>query len=211
MVARIEKILRGLEKLYPDVNPSLNFSSSFELLVATILSAQCTDKRVNMVTPALFKHARTPRQLARLPLGHLKRHIRSTGFFNSKARNLHACAKALLEKFDGEVPATLAELQTLPGVGRKTASVVLAQAFGIPAFPVDRHVLRVSNRLGLAHAPASPDKTDVQVRKKIPPKYWIKLHLQLIYHGRRVCRPKPKCNECLLVRMCPYGKRRLFR
>lgn len=208
MDARIQKILKILDREYPNPKPSLHFSTPFELLVATILSAQCTDARVNIVTKNLFKAANTPEKIVKLGTAKLEKHIRSTGFYKAKTRSLLEMSRMLLGKFDGRVPDTLEKLTSLRGVGRKTASVVLSQAFDVPAFPVDRHVLRVTNRLGLAHHDNDPTKTDMEVRKKIPAKYWIRLHLQIIAHGRTICRPKPKCEICPLLRVCPEGIRR---
>lgn len=202
------KVIAGLRKLYPNPKAPLHFTTPFELLIATILSAQCTDERVNKVTPALFKVANTPEKIVKLGEKKLIEYIRSTGFYNSKAKSIMGAARAILEKFGGRMPDTLEKLQQLPGVGRKTASVVLIHAFGIPAFPVDRHVLRVANRLGLANA-KTPDKTDLQLRENIPQKYWIQMHLALVFHGRSFCRPKPKCEKCPLLPNCPEGQRRM--
>lgn len=205
MDARVKKIIEILGRLYPNPKLSLNFKTPFESLVATILSAQCTDARVNIVTRGLFAIANTPEKIIKLGAAKLEKIVKPTGFYRTKTKNVMTAAKTLIEKFSGEVPKTLEDLQKLPGVGRKTASVVLAQAFHIPAFPVDRHVLRVANRLGLAHSD-DPTKTDLELRKNIPERCWIPLHLQLIYHGREICRPKPKCGECPLLKECPYGK-----
>lgn len=201
-----QEIIETLTRLYPNPKPPLKFTTPFELVVATILSAQCTDERVNKVTPALFAVANTPTAVAVLGEKGLIRYIRSTGFYNAKAHNIIGMSRMLIEKFGGQVPGTLEELMLLPGVGRKTASVVLCQAFKVPAFPVDRHVLRVANRLGLAHA-KTPDETDLQLRKKIPKNLWIPLHLQLVFHGRAICRPKPNCLQCPLRVYCPTGKK----
>ncbi len=208
MNALTKKIVGLLGKLYPDPKPFLSFRSPFESVVATILSAQCTDARVNKVTPALFHVANTPEKILALGEKKLMKYIKSTGFFRAKTKSIMGAARALVSKFGGKVPSSLEELQRLPGVGRKTASVVLSQSFGVPAFPVDRHVLRVANRLGLAHA-KTPDKTDLQLRKKIQRGLWIPLHLQLISHGRTLCRPLPKCSICPLLRFCPDGARRM--
>lgn len=208
MEARIQKIIRVLNKFYPNPKPFLHFRTPFELLVATILSAQCTDVRVNMVTPALFRAANTPEKLLRLGEKKLIPYIRSTGFYRAKTKSLLGASKMIVEKFSGKVPASLEDLQKLPGVGRKTASVVLAQAFGIPAFPVDRHVFRVANRLALAHA-KDAEKTAEQLEKNLPRKYWIPVHIQLVTHGRKICRPNPKCSACALLQYCPDGKTRI--
>lgn len=225
MNERFKKIIAGLNKLYPDPKPALKFSTPFESLVATILSAQCTDARVNIVTRRLFRVANTPEKILKLGEKRLEMFVRSTGFFRAKTKSLIGAAKIIIEKFGGRVPNTLEDLQTLPGVGRKTASVVLAQAFGIPAFPVDRHIFRVANRLELAASKGgtksdaksgakggakqakTPEETDFALRKNIPEKFWITLHLQLVYHGRLICRPKPKCEQCALLKWCPYGKK----
>lgn len=208
MDKRVAKIIAILQKEYPGLKAFLNFTTPFELLIAVILSAQCTDERVNKVTPALFKVANTPQKILKLGNEKLMKCVWSTGFYRAKSKNILGTCKMLLEKFNGVVPTNLDELQKLPGVGRKTASVVLAQAFGIPAFPVDRHVLRVANRLALANA-KTPDKTDLQLRKNIPEKFWIRVHLQLIAHGRKICRPNPKCKICPLLKHCPEGQRRM--
>lgn len=220
MKERVEKIIAALNKLYPDPKPALKFSTPFESLVATILSAQCTDARVNIVTRGLFRVANTPEKILKLGEKRLEMFVRSTGFFHAKTKSLIGSAKIIIEKFGGRVPNNLEDLQSLPGVGRKTASVVLAQAFGIPAFPVDRHIFRVANRLELASVESgtksggkgnvkraeTPEKTDFALRKNIPEKFWIPLHLQLVYHGRLICRPKPKCKECALLKWCPEGQ-----
>lgn len=212
MKERVKKIVGALNKLYPDPKPALKFSTPFESLVATILSAQCTDARVNIVTRRLFRAANTPEKILKLGEKRLEMFVRSTGFFRAKTKSLIGATKIIIEKFGGRVPDNLEDLQTLTGVGRKTASVVLAQAFKIPAFPVDRHIFRVANRLELAARAGgpkqakTPEETDFALRKNIPEKFWIPLHLQLVYHGRLICRPKPKCNECALLKWCPYGK-----
>lgn len=205
MQKRIVQIVDILQKLYPDPKPFLNFRSPFESVVATILSAQCTDARVNLVTPALFKVAHTPHKMLALGQEKLISYIKSTGFFNAKSKSLLGMCEALIKNHQGKVPNSFEELQKLPGVGRKTASVVLSQAFGVPAFPVDRHVFRVANRLHLARA-KTPEKTDLQLRKNIPQELWIPLHLQLIMHGRQICRPRPKCEVCPMLTYCPEGK-----
>ena len=207
MEVRIKKVVSTIQRMYPHPTPSLSFKNPFECLVATILSAQCTDVRVNIVTQELFPVANTPEKILALGEKGLIRYIRSTGFYRAKARHILGTCKKLIEDFGSTVPATLEELQTLPGAGRKTASVVLSQAFHIPAFPVDRHVLRVANRLALAHA-TTPDKTDLQLRKTIPKKWWIPFHIQLIYLGRQLCKPKPLCEKCPLLPLWPEGKKR---
>lgn len=208
MDMRIKKIIATLNRLYPDPKPFLNFRTPYELLVATILAAQCTDARVNTVTPDFFKAADTPEKMLKLGSSKIEHYVRSTGFFRAKTKNILNMSKMLLEKFDSRVPDTMEDLQSLPGVGRKTASCVLAQGMHIPAFPVDRHIFRVANRLGLAHQ-KTPEKTDLEVRKNIPEKYWVNLHLQLVSHGRKICRPNPKCGICPLLPYCPDGQRRI--
>lgn len=208
MDARTQKITGVLNRLYPNPKPFLNFRTPFESVVATILSAQCTDARVNIVTGPLFKAANTPEKMLALGEKKLMKLVRTTGFYRAKTKNILACSEMLMEKFNGAVPSTLEELQKLPGVGRKTASVVLCQSFGIPAFPVDRHVFRVANRLALAHA-KTPEKTDIQLRENVPKKLWIPLHIQLISLGRNFCRPNPKCPACPLLLYCPEGKKRM--
>jgi len=206
MKERARKIVQILNNEYPNPKPFLNFETPFQLLIATILSAQCTDERVNIVTKELFKVAGSPKEMLDLGAEKVLMLIRPTGFFNAKTRSVMGSAKILVEKFESKVPKDLETLQTLPGVGRKTASVVLCQAFGIPAFPVDRHVHRVALRLGLTKAKTS-DKADVDLRKTIDKSLWISTHIQIITHGRKVCKPKPRCDECVLVKLCPYGQK----
>lgn len=205
---RIRNIIKGLNKLYPDPKPFLHFRNPYESLIATILSAQCTDERVNSVTKELFRVANTPEKILSLGEKKLMEYVKSTGFYRAKTKNILGSAKMILEKYRGQVPRLLEELQKLPGVGRKTASVVLAQAFHIPAFPVDRHVFRVANRLELAQG-KDPTETDIQLREIIPKAYWISTHLQLVSHGRKICRPNPKCAVCSLLQWCPEGKKRM--
>lgn len=167
-----------------------------------MLSGQSTDVQVNKVTPNLFPQYNTPEKLIALGESKLREIIFSCGYHNQKAKNLIACSKKLLQKHQGQVPSTLQSLTALPGVGRKTASVILIHGFNIPAFPVDTHVLRVSNRLGLVHT-KTPDKTDLALRKRIPKDKWIDLHLQLVLHGRKTCQAKkPRCGECPLKAIC---------
>ncbi len=199
-------MLEILERSWPHPLPPLNFKNPFESLIATMLSAQCTDARVNLVTPSLFAAAPNPEKMYSLGQKNIIGFIRSTGFFNAKSKNILATCAALIEKHGGEVPNDFEALQKLPGVGRKTASVVMCQAFKVPAFPVDRHVLRVAERLGLSKA-KNPDQTDLDLRSKIPQNRWIDAHLQLIFLGRSFCRPKPQCSECPLLTVCPYGQK----
>jgi endonuclease III len=202
--ARTRKILARLAKAYPDARTELHFTTPLELLVATILSAQCTDERVNAVTAGLFKQYRTAQDWAGIPLPTLERLIHSTGFFRAKARSLNGMARALVERHRGEVPKTLDDLVDLPGVGRKTANVVLGNAFGIPALAVDTHVFRVSQRLGLARAD-DPEEIHDQLCEVMPRPRWTQASHLLILHGRRVCfARKPACPTCPVVSLCPW-------
>ncbi len=202
--SRARKILARLAKAYPDARTALNFSTPLELLVATILSAQCTDERVNAVTADLFKRYRRAEDWAGLPLPVLEREIHSTGFFRAKARSLVGMASGLVERHRGEVPRTLEELTALPGVGRKTANVVLGNAFGIPALVVDTHVFRVSQRLGLARADDA-EKVHDQLCEVLPRPGWTQASHLLILHGRRVCAArKPACPTCPIEGLCPW-------
>lgn len=194
-------ILRELERLYPEAKPELNFSNPYETLVATMLSAQCTDRQVNKVTAALFPAIPDVYAMAKLSAEELHPIIRSCGF-KSKAENITATCRIIVEKYSGQVPNTMEELTSLPGVGRKTANVVLANAFGVPTLAVDTHVFRVSNRLGLADA-NDVLKTERQLMRAIPKEKWIEAHHWLIYHGRRVCSAmKPMCSSCTLAEWC---------
>ena len=177
------------------------------MLIAVILSAQCTDARVNLTTPALFAAFPTPQALAAAPLRLLERLIRSCGFFRMKAKNIKAASRAIVERFGGRVPRTMDELLTLPGVGRKTANVILATAYGQGAIAVDTHVLRVANRLGLAHA-KTPEKVEQQLQRVVPQSQWSHVSHWLIFHGRQVCHArKPACASCVVVDLCPSAKR----
>ena len=201
---RADKIRRILQKIYPEVKTQLLHQSAFELLVATILSAQCTDKQVNQVTPVLFKRFKTPAEFAGAPLNVIEKLIRPTGFFHNKAKNIKNCAKALVEKHNGEIPQTLEALVKLPGVGRKTANVVLGAAFGIPGVVVDTHVARISNRLGLT-ASKNPAKIEQDLMHLIPRRDWNDFCLRLIFFGRSTCTARrPKCPSCPLEKLCPW-------
>ncbi|WP_418792034.1 endonuclease III [Phosphitispora sp. TUW77] len=200
-------ILQILNELYPNPQPELNFETPFQLLVAAILSAQTTDKQVNAITAGLFRKYSTPREFALLTDEELEKEIKSCGLYKNKARNIIAASKILLEKYDSRVPDEFAALISLPGVGRKTANVVLANAFGKDAIAVDTHVFRVANRLGLAAADTTA-KTEDDLMNVIPKSDWNRAHHWLIFHGRRVCRAqKPKCHECLLKDYCKYYAR----
>ena len=196
-------IYRILTKEYPDARCELDFNSPLELLVATVLSAQCTDKRVNSVTPILFKTFPTLEMLAGAKLSKVEEIIYSTGFYRSKAKNLKELANKILKEFNGEVPNTLAQLVTLPGVGRKTANVVLGNAFGVPGLTVDTHFGRLSRRFGWSDQ-TDPVKVENDVAKLIPEKEWTLLSHKLIWHGRRICHSrKPECGICPLAKLCP--------
>ena len=255
MLKKAQIIIKTFNRLYPDPKPFLKHKSPFELLVAVILSAQCTDERVNKVTPALFKAANTPKKILKLGKAKLIKYIHSCGFYNQKARTILEASKSILEDSNGlpskkefvrqsqKAPRSrrfcdlyekalspasrgdahiahshylissppgrlLKDFTKIHGVGRKTASVVMAQAFKIPTFPVDTHVFRVAHRLGLSKA-KTPDKTDEDLRAAFPKKFWIPLHMQFISHGRTLCAARaPKCQICPLLKICPDGKNR---
>ena len=196
------KILNELASLYPDAKPALKYSTPYELLVAVILSAQCTDERVNKVTEVLFKEHNTPQTMLKLTQDELEKYIFSCGFYHNKAAHILSASRDILEKFGGVVPNTLEELKTLAGVGQKTANVVYAVAFGGDAIAVDTHVFRVSNRLGLAEG-KTPAKVEEGLRQALPQSEWSKAHHYLIYHGRRVCHSqRPDCENCTLKNYC---------
>ncbi len=197
------RILDALATQHPNANTELHFKNAYELLVATILSAQCTDERVNQVTPALFKRYPDARSLAKAATGELEPQIQSTGFFRAKSKSLIGMASEVVEQHDGHVPETMEELVELPGVGRKTANVVLGHALGVPGLPVDRHVLRVANRLGIASS-EDPEVVEQQLGRALPPERWTVASDTLILHGRRICRPKPLCGECAARPYCHY-------
>lgn len=204
-----EEILKELEKLYPNAKPALHFRSPYELLVAVVLSAQCTDERVNKVTKVLFEHYDTPEKMIALSQEELEKYIFSCGFYHNKAKHILSASRDILEKFGGQVPETLEKLQTLAGVGRKTANVVYAVAFGGDAIAVDTHVFRVSNRLGLASG-NTPQKVEEGLQKAIPKELWSIAHHYLIWHGRRVCHSqKPDCAGCTLKEFCADYKNRV--
>ena len=202
----IKEVINILLELYPDAKAELNYSKSFELLIATILSAQCTDVQVNKTTEKLFKDYKTPEDYLGLTEEELGEMIRSCGFYKTKSKNILATSKLIVENFNGQVPDTLEELITLPGVGRKTANVVLSNAFGKPAIAVDTHVFRVSNRIGLADSKNVLD-TERDLMDNIDKKTWSKAHHLLIFHGRRICKArKPLCKNCPLTDYCSYFK-----
>ena len=196
--------LEALAKSHPDAKPELDFTDPYELLIATILSAQCTDKQVNKVTPALFKAYPTPSEMAEAEPEEIEPFIRSCGFYHNKAKNIVLACRDIRDKFAGVVPGDREGLESLAGVGRKTANVVLSNAFGVPAIAVDTHVFRVSNRIGLACA-KTVEETERQLMQNIPEDKWSIAHHWLIFHGRRVCSAKkPKCGECALSDICRY-------
>ncbi|MBI4400330.1 MAG: endonuclease III [Nitrospirae bacterium] len=205
---RAARILNALERAVPSAQVELDHNTPLELLVATILSAQCTDQRVNQVTPALFRRYRRAADYAKADLAELEALIRPTGFFKNKARNIVACGRALAERFGGEVPDTMDALVTLPGVGRKTANVILGNCFGKPAVVVDTHVKRVSQRLGLA-AGEDPDRIEQALQRLFPSDRWTSGSQRLLLHGRYVCLArKPKCEQCPVYTECAWeGKR----
>lgn len=200
---RIAAILRGLDEAYPEAECALTHGSAWELLVATILSAQCTDARVNMVTPELFRRFPSPAAMALATLPELEALVRTTGFFRNKAKSIQGAARKVVSDFDGEVPQTLAELITVPGAARKTANVVLGVCFGkAEGVVVDTHVFRIARRLGLAKGD-TPQKVERELMKVIPQDRWIAFSHQLIHHGRQVCDArKPKCERCNLEQLC---------
>ena len=203
-LVRAQKILSALQCVYPDAHCELNFSNPLQLLIATILSAQCTDKRVNLVTAELFKKYRGAKDFAVAPLVDIEAAVKSTGFFRNKAKNIKACCAALVEKFGGEVPRTMDELHALAGVGRKTANVVLGNAFGINVgVVVDTHVTRLSNRLGLAKG-TDAVKLEQELMTLVPQEDWTQFSHWLIWHGRRRCvARKPDCPNCEIQKLCP--------
>ncbi len=201
-----EAILRKLEEMYPDAKCALNHRNAFELLVATVLSAQCTDARVNIVTARIFPRYNRPEHFAALSVDEIGEMIRDCGLWKSKAKNIQGLSQMLLEKHGGEVPSTLEPPIQRPAGGRKTANVVLSNAFGIPAIAVDTHVFRVANRLGLAEA-KTPEETERQLMERIPREYWSQAHHWLIYHGRQVCHARnPQCSQCPLLPHCRFGR-----
>ncbi|MGD8991089.1 MAG: endonuclease III [Desulfobacterales bacterium] len=201
---RADKIRKVLRDIFPEVKTQLYHQNAFQLLVATILSAQCTDKQVNQVTPVLFKQLNTPDDFAAVPLKTIEKLIRPTGFFHNKAKNIKNCARAILEQHAGQVPRNLEELVKLPGVGRKTANVVLGAAYGIPGVVVDTHVGRISNRLGLS-AHKDPVKIEFDLMDIIPRRDWNDFCLRLIFFGRSICTArKPQCPQCPLKKICPW-------
>jgi endonuclease-3 len=200
---RARAIYRILTKTYPNVNCELNFKTPFQLLVATVLSAQCTDKRVNQTTPALFKKYPNPKKMAQADIKDIQRLVKSTGFYRVKAKNIQTLSSKIITEFDGKVPSNLESLITLPGVGRKTANVVLGHAFDIPGITVDTHFGRLSRRFSWSKS-KDPVKVEFEVGDLIPRKEWTNLSQRLIWHGRRVCHSrKPACGACQIAKYCP--------
>jgi endonuclease-3 len=205
-VKRAVKIISILKDEYPDVKSALNYSGPFELLVATILSAQCTDARVNIITEALFKKYTRPEDYASAASEELEKDIFSAGFYKQKAKSIKACCTELIEKYKGRVPTDFDSLAALPGVGRKTASVVAGNAFGIPAIAVDTHVRRLSNLLGFIESD-NPEKIELRLRELIPEEDWVKASHLIAAHGRKICiARRPKCGECAVAAFCPSSK-----
>lgn len=201
------EIIQILETEYPSVKPALEYRSAFQLLIATILSAQCTDERVNIVTKDLFKKYRKPDDFVAVSNEELEKDIFSTGFYRQKTRSIKNCCTELIDKHKGKVPADFDKLKELPGVGRKTASVVAGNAFGIPAIAVDTHVTRLSNLLGFVDT-KNPEKIEIKLKELLPEEYWINTSHWLATHGRKICiARRPKCGECIIANFCPsYNK-----
>lgn len=202
---RVRKILQHLHADYPDARCELNYENALQLLVATILSAQCTDKRVNLVTPALFQKYRKPEDFAASPPGVLENEIRSTGFFNNKAKSIRGAGKRIAEHFAGRVPETMEDLLTLPGIARKSANVILGSIYGkSEGVVVDTHIMRLSHRLGLAKG-KNPVQVERELMEIVPREEWVFFGHGLVWHGRRVCNArKPECSRCSLRELCPY-------
>ncbi len=202
-------MITRLRAQYAGKQSALDYQNAYELLIATILAAQCTDARVNIVTRELFARYPSPKELAAAELTEVEDYIKTCGLYKNKAKNIIACAQRIMEEYGGEVPRTEQELVTLAGVGRKTANVVLANAFGIPAFAVDTHVGRVANRLGFAHS-KNPDKVEESLKKIFKKEDWADAHHWILWHGRLVCKAqRPLCGECSLREVCPYPEKNL--
>ncbi len=203
MNTKSNEVLKRLSAEYADTRSALEYKNAYELLIATILAAQCTDKRVNIITKDLFAHYPDAHALAKGDVQEIEEIIRTCGLYKAKAKNLHACAQRLVDEYGGNVPSSMEELITLAGVGRKTASVVLAYAFGIPAMAVDTHVGRVANRMGLANS-KNPAIIEKQLCSLIPREDWADAHHWLIWHGRRICHAqRPDCAHCVVADLCP--------
>jgi len=206
---KTDKIIEKLLEKYPDPQLELDYSNAFELLIATILAAQCTDQRVNAVTKTFFKEYPTPQSIVSEKLDVIAEKIKQTGFYRNKAKSLVACCEQLIKRYDGKVPDSLAELVKLPGVGRKTANIVLGNAFGKQTIAVDTHVKRVANRLGLTQA-SNPDVIEQDLMKIVDPNKWTLFTRLIVLHGRYVCQSrKPKCKMCVLLELCPWEEKQL--
>ena len=208
LAARTAEIIKRLKKVYPTAHCALNHTSAFELLIATILSAQCTDERVNIVTSTLFRKYRGPRDFAEVSQAELEKDIHSTGFFRNKAKNIRSASQRILDEFGGDVPQNMDDILSLAGVARKTANVVLGNAFGIASgVVVDTHVSRLSQRLGLTKE-KTPEKIELDLQTLVPKKHWVVFSHWLIFHGRQICYARrPKCTECVLADVCPSFKK----
>jgi len=201
---RLKTIVALLKKEYPSIKVALNHKSPFELLIATILSAQCTDARVNIVTEKLFKKYKLPKHYIEVPQAELGKDIFSTGFYNNKSKNIQKCCKELIDKYNGKVPESFEKLANLPGVGRKTASVVVGNAFNIPAIAVDTHVIRITNLLGFVKT-KDAKKIEFKLKELLPKKDWINFTHWIIAHGRNICIARsPKCSNCIISKYCSY-------
>lgn len=210
MTKRIIKILENLKKQYPDARCELEYKNPFELIIATVLSAQSTDKQVNFVTKNLFEKYKTPQDILKTSEEEFINDIKSIGLYRNKAKNIRALCLKLITEFDSKVPNTMQELVSLNGVGRKTANVVLSNAFNIPALAVDTHVFRVTHRLGISSSKTA-DQTELELKKKIDKKLWSISHHLFIFHGRRCCSARnPKCNECIISLECDYYKNNIL-
>jgi endonuclease-3 len=205
--SRIKRLLEILRSTYPGVKTALGHRNPLELLIATILSAQCTDERVNQVTHTLFEKLRTAEDFAEVPVADLEEMIRPTGFYRNKAKSIKACCQALLERHGGKVPDNMEALVKLPGIGRKTANVILGSAFAIPGIVVDTHVKRLSQRIGLTEE-SDPVKIEFDLMALLPRKDWIDFSHQMIWHGRALCKArKPNCPACPLLELCDHGRK----
>ncbi len=208
-IKRVREIVEELKRVHPDAGIELKYRDPLQLLVATILSAQCTDVRVNLVTKDLFKKYKKVNDYADANINELEEDIRSTGFFRNKAKNIKACCRQLLDRHSGKVPQTMEELVVLPGIGRKTANVILGNAFEVPGIVVDTHVKRLSNRLDFT-TNSNPDKIEFDLMELLPREEWTLFSHLLIFHGRRVCKArKPQCESCSVLSNCPFGRENL--
>lgn len=199
-------LISALADLYPDPHSELDFANEYQLLIAVMLSAQCTDKKVNQVTPTLFKTYPSFKALSQAKLSDIEKIIRPINYYKTKSKNLIACAEKVVEEFSSKVPDSHNDLTSLPGVGNKTANVILSEKGIVPAFPVDTHIFRLAHRLGLSKG-KNPDAVEKDLRKAFPSSEWRNLHHRIIFHGRRVCSARaPQCGECVLQKVCPTGK-----